>query len=511
MKAPAPVTRPVTSSGLKQSLLQDFAPTVYNKYQRGVIDAKRDAKYRPTAHAPTAANNFYYFLRSNLDVRSSRYWSPPSLIPSQLNANPVTSSSVGVDSYFQQTDGDASFISSPFWFRLKNRKDFYTHDEFLSVLLTESYWEQQLAKIVSYPTQPLIKRKGWSNWTRISVKDKASASVSSTPATAAAATLSKAKKNTLFLLTEGESSDLVALRRPFRQRFFALFRAVTEDYNGDLLLEDWVKERVAELKVGLKLWLNPYSLIANGASVPNTAEALKALFPAGTLNRFGFIPNALQYLSYGGLHQSQFPLPYNINGNLHPHPNVVAALQYQHNLDLSNPGSVFHTHNSWQPVNERRVGNTSSGYQTDATYGVKQNAKETVKLPGFESNTRVESVNAIISSLWSYFLRRRFYSVRPSESDANLAFNESGIPIYRRRDEVPFGTIRLSLFKRRTWKQLYSSSSEANVSKIWALRPQTRGLELTEDLLSGAGGFHNYFTNVDKKVSDFGEVVVKGF
>eukprot|EP01097_Dermamoeba_algensis_P000760 TRINITY_DN126_c0_g1_i2.p1 TRINITY_DN126_c0_g1~~TRINITY_DN126_c0_g1_i2.p1 ORF type:complete len:185 (-),score=39.41 TRINITY_DN126_c0_g1_i2:1160-1666(-) len=159
MKAPAPVTRPVTSSGLKQSLLQDFAPTVYNKYQRGVIDAKRDAKYRPTAHAPTAANNFYYFLRSNLDVRSSRYWSPPSLIPSQLNANPVTSSSVGVDSYFQQTDGDASFISSPFWFRLKNRKDFYTHDEFLSVLLTESYWEQQLAKIVSYPTQPLIKRK----------------------------------------------------------------------------------------------------------------------------------------------------------------------------------------------------------------------------------------------------------------------------------------------------------------------------------------------------------------
>jgi hypothetical protein len=277
------------------------------------------------------------------------------------------------------------------------------------------------------------------------------------------------------------------------------------------LIEDWVKDRVAELKVGLKLWLNPYALLAHGASVPNTPEALKAHFPAGTLNRFGFVPSALQYLGYGGIHQYQFPLPYNLNGKLHPHPNVVSALQHQYNLDLSNPGSVFHTHNSWQPVNERRVGNTSSGYQTDAAHGAKFTSKEATKLPGFDNTGRTESVNAVISSLWSYFLRRKFYSVRPSDNDESLALNEIGLPIYRRRDEVPFGSTRVKLFKKRTWKQLYAATGESSVSKIWALRPQTRGLELTEDLLSGAGGFHNYFTNVDKKVPEFGQVVVKGF
>jgi hypothetical protein len=508
MKSPATAVRAATSAP-KQSFFQDLQPSVYNTYRKGVSDAKRDAKYRPVANNQDDPNNFYLFLRSNLELRSSRYWSPPSLATDSV-MSPVNSSSVGVDTYFQQTEGDFSFISSPYWFRLKNRKDFYTHDEFVSVLLAESYWEQQLVKVVANPSHPPVKRKGWNNWTRLSVKDKSAAPAGS-PAAAASSALTKAKKNNnLVLVSEGETSDLVALRRPFRQRFFALFRAVTEDYNGDLMIEDWVQERVAELKVGLKLWLNPQALAALGASVPNTYEALKAFFPAGSLTRFGFIPKSLGYFSTGGTYQFQFPLPFNLNGKLHLHPNFATALQLQHHLDLSNPGAVYHTHNSWQPINERRVGNTGAGYRSDATYNAKVTAKDAVKIPGAENGARVESVNPTISSLWTYFLRRRFYAVRPSESDQNLAFNEIGLPIYRRRDEVPFGQTRFKLFKKRAWKQLHPTGG-ADAAKIWALRPHSRGLELTEDLLSNSNGLQDFFTNVDKKVPEFSNLVVKGF
>jgi len=514
MKVPTPHSAPKASSaGLAQAFIHDIKPSVFQAYQKRVSDVKRNSKYQPkVGHTQNEPNGLYFFLRSNLELKSARYWSPP-LLTTDSVSNKVGSSSVSADGYFQQTDGDSSFISTPYWFRLKNRRDFYTHDEFLSVLLTEAYWEQQLVKVVANPSNPPLKRKGWNTWTRLSVKDKSAAPSTSVSAAPASASLSKSQKsNNLFLVSEGENSDLVALRRPFRQRFFALFRAITEDYNGDAFVNDWVEEKVAELKVGLKLWLNPDLLIAHGESVPNSTEALNSFFPGGKVTRYGFLPSALEFLSFGGFYQYQFPVPYNLFGKLHIHPNFTTALQQQHHLDLSNTGNVFYTHNSWQPVNEKRVGNTYAGYLTDASHNAKgANAKDNQKLPGFESTPRTESVNAVISSLWSYFLRRRFFTIRPSANDQNLGFNDIGLPIYRRRDTVPFGTIRLNLFKKRAWKQLYPTGDPSAVSNVWSLRPNSRANQLTEDVNNTTTSFDNYFKNVDKEAPEFGHNFVKAF
>jgi len=487
--------------------LSNFQSVVFRNIARKIEKREKNAKWQPelNTHELNTDNGFYHFARRNVELKQSKYWSPPSLKEEKTHTDPVSAESVSADAYFKQTTGDTSFVGTPYWFRLKNRRDFYTYDDFLSVLLAEAYWESLLVKTLEHPREPLVKRNGWSKWTRLSLAKKDSASSPKLTTEE----LNRAKKNQqVYLVSSAEDPQLAGLKRPFRQRFFAAFRALTGDFNGEQLLQDLVQERLNEFKVGLKLWLNPSLLTkAVGQAVPNTQEALKAFFPGGKLTRNGFLPRSLDFLSLGGVYHFQFPLPYNLNGLLQLHPNIRRYLQERHHLDLSNYGSVFHTHASWQPLNERRVGAAGTSYAVDKLYGSQTEAKNQVTYPGLESADRVNSVNAILFSLWSYFLRRRYFQVKPTAQGASHVVSPSGIPLYRRRDDVPFGALKLKLFKKRTWKQLHPADADA--SKIWALRPRAKNLELSEDLFSSSAALETYFNNIDRPIPGFAQTIVK--
>eukprot|EP01098_Paradermamoeba_levis_P002182 TRINITY_DN1257_c0_g1_i4.p1 TRINITY_DN1257_c0_g1~~TRINITY_DN1257_c0_g1_i4.p1 ORF type:complete len:260 (-),score=77.55 TRINITY_DN1257_c0_g1_i4:1088-1777(-) len=208
--------KPAKAEPNPTSIASDFQPILLKSWQKKLNNLRRDAKYQPRYdhHEINTDNGFYHFARKNVQLHQDKYWTPPTLKPENNLSNPVAAGSVTVDPYFFQTTGDTNFTASPYWFRLRNRRDFFTHDDFLAVLLAEAYWENLLVKTLEVPKEPLKKRAGWSKWTRLTATKAESAKGT----VHKAEDLGKIKKSQVYVVSSNDDQTLVALKRPFQTK-----------------------------------------------------------------------------------------------------------------------------------------------------------------------------------------------------------------------------------------------------------------------------------------------------